>query len=168
MLKFEEVDSRVGLEGQLADDRDEAIVLMILFTVDPNDVEAFEAAWAEDAAFTKAQPGFISAQLHRGLGGSSTFLDLAVFESAAALGAMTRLPEFGRLRGVYPDGTTARLHLFRRVAVPGICVGEVKGHARPPAAGGGDTFAAALARAESAEAEVERLRARVAELERGG
>ncbi len=168
MLKFKEMDSRVGLGEQFADDLDEAVVLGILFTVDPREAEAFEAAWAEDAAFTKAQPGFISAQLHRGIRGSSMYLDYAVFESAAALAATTRRPEFGPLRGEYPDGATAQLHLFRRVAVPGICLGEAVSPARPPAVSRGDEGAAAMARAEEAEAEVERLRVRVAELERRG
>ncbi len=168
MLKFEEMDSRVGLEEQFEDDLDEAVVLGILFTVDPREAEAFETAWAKDAAFTKAQPGFISAQLHRGICGSSMYLDYAVFESAAALAATTRQPEFGPLRGEYPDSATARLHLFRRVAIPGICVGETKSPAKPPAMNQGDEFAEAVARAETAEAEVERLRARVGELERRG
>ena len=165
MLKFKEMDSRVSLEEQFADDLDEAVVLSILFTVDPREAEAFETAWAKDAAFTKTQPGFIAAQLHRGIRGSSMYLDYAVFESAAALAATTRRSEFGPLRGAYPDSATASLHLFRRVAIPGICVGEVKGIGRPQADGREDKFAEAV---ERAEAEVERLRARVAELERRG
>ncbi len=142
MLKFEEVDPRISLQEQFADDTNEAVILMILFTMNPEDVEAFKAAWAKDAAFDRAQPGFISAQLHQGICGSSTFLDYAVFESVAALAATTRQPEFGPLREAYPDSATARMLLFRRVATPNICVGEAK------------------------EAEVERLRTRVAELER--
>ncbi len=169
MLKFEEMDSRVDLKEQFADDLDETVILIILFTVDPKDAEAFKVAWAKDAAFFKSQPGYISAQLHQGICGSSMFLDYAVFESVAAFAATTRQPEFGPLRGVYPDSATARLHLFRRVAIPGICVGEAKSHGQPPTAGRDDEVAAAVARAETAEAaeaEVERLRARVAELER--
>ncbi len=33
-------------------------------------------------------------------------------------------PEFGPLRKVSPDSATARPHLFRRLHVSGICVGE--------------------------------------------
>ncbi len=124
MLKMKELDSEIPLEQQLQDHLHEPVVLIILFTMEPNDVEAFKTAWAEDAAFTKAQPGFVSAQLHQGIQGSTTFLDYAVFENVASLASMTRQPEFGPLREIYPDSATARLHLFRRVAIPGICLGE--------------------------------------------
>ncbi len=124
MLKIKELDEFVPFERQLQENTDGPVVLGILFTMTPEDVEAFKNAWARDAAFTKAQPGFISAQLHQGIGTSTTFLDYAVFESVAALRAMMRQPEFGPLRQIYPDSATASLHLFRRVAVAGICLGE--------------------------------------------
>jgi hypothetical protein len=38
--------------------------------VDPKDSEAFKAAWQKDAEFFKRQPGYVSAQLHHGIGGS--------------------------------------------------------------------------------------------------
>ena len=132
MLKMEEMDSRVSLADQLGDDGDEAVILAIVFTVAPEDVEAFKVAWAKDAAFTKAQPGFITAQLHQSIGDGSSFLDYAVFESASALAAITQRPEFDPLRKEYPDSATGRIHLFRRVAVPGICVGEDKSYSQPP------------------------------------
>jgi Antibiotic biosynthesis monooxygenase len=49
--------------------------------VKPEGVEHFLRAWAADAAYFKQQPGFISAQLHRGIGGSSVFVNYAVWES---------------------------------------------------------------------------------------
>ncbi len=124
MLKMKELDESVPFEQQLQEQHDGPVTLTILFTMAPNEVEPFKVAWAKDAAFTKLQPGFISAQLHQGIHGSTTFLDYAVFESVASLGEMTRQPEFARLRQIYPDSATASLHLFRRVAVPGICLGE--------------------------------------------
>ena len=99
-------------------------MLLILFSLEIDEAEAFKTAWAKDAAFTKAQPGFISAQLHQAIGNSAMFLDYAVFEDVASLTAMTQQPEFGPLRKIYPDSATASLHLFRRVAIPGICLGE--------------------------------------------
>lgn len=124
MLKMRDLDELLPFEQQLQDHSDEPVVLMILFTMKAEDVEAFKVAWAKDAAFTKVQPGFISAQLHQGIEGSTTFLDYAVFESVAAFAAMTQQPEFGPLRAIYPDSATASLHLFRRVAIPDICLGE--------------------------------------------
>ncbi len=124
MLRTKPLDSQITLEQQIQDHGNEPVVLIILFTVSANDVEAFKAAYAKDAALTKAQPGFISAQLHQGIAGSTMFLDYAVFENVAALAATTRQPEFGPLREIYPDSATASLHLLRRVAIPGICLGE--------------------------------------------
>ncbi|MDQ0034866.1 heme-degrading monooxygenase HmoA [Variovorax boronicumulans] len=60
------------------------IVLVNLCTMASEDEAAFLDAWAGDAAFMKSQPGFISTQLHRALGDSPTYLNYAVFESAAA------------------------------------------------------------------------------------
>ncbi len=124
MLKMTGLDSPVSLEDQFKDGSNEPVVQMMLITVDAKDEEAFKAAWAKGAAFFKGQPGFISAQLHQGIGGSSVFLDYAVFESVKAFAAITRQPDFGSLSEGYPDSVTASLHLFRRTAIPGICLGE--------------------------------------------
>lgn len=132
MMRTEELDPRVHMPEQVPAARGGPVTLAIVFAVDPADADAFLAAWAEDAAWNRTQPGFLSAQLHRGVG-SATFLDLAVFETGAALEAMTRHPEFARLRGVYPNGTVGRTHLFRRVAVPGVCLGEPAAGGPPPA-----------------------------------
>jgi len=37
----------------------------------------FLQVWADDAAFMKQQPGFISTQLHQGTAGSTTFINAA-------------------------------------------------------------------------------------------
>ena len=124
MMKMKELDPQVSLEDQFKDSLNEPVVQMMLITVDAKDMEAFKAAWAKSAAFFKGQPGFISAQLHQGIGGSSMFLDYAVFESVKAFAAIIRHPDFGSLSDGYPDSVTASLHLFRRKAIPGICLGE--------------------------------------------
>jgi heme-degrading monooxygenase HmoA len=46
-------------------------------------VDQLLGAWAADASFLKTQPGYISAQLHRGIGGSCCFMNIAVWESVA-------------------------------------------------------------------------------------
>lgn len=124
MLAHEEMDPTFALRSQFADKSGKTTILVNLFTVDPKDNEVFKKAWQQDAEFFKRQPGYVSAQLHHGIGGSRMWLNYAVFENAAAFGATTEQPEFGPLRGVYPDSATAHPHLFRRVAIPGICVGE--------------------------------------------
>jgi quinol monooxygenase YgiN len=42
----------------------------------------------------KQQPGFISAQLHQGIAGSSTFFNYAVFESVENFKRAFNTPEF--------------------------------------------------------------------------
>jgi heme-degrading monooxygenase HmoA len=51
------------------------------FNVEPNKVEQFLKDWGDDAINFKQQPGFISAQLHKGIGQSSVFINYAVWES---------------------------------------------------------------------------------------
>jgi len=80
------------------------------------------SAWADDARFFKAQPGFISTQLHRGIGGSATYLNYAVWESVGAFRAAFANPTFQSKLQHYPDGTTGSPHLFRKMAVEGLCV----------------------------------------------
>ncbi len=83
-----------------------------------------KAAWKADAEFFKAQPGYVSAQLHQGILSSLLFLNYAIFENTAAFAATNGQPEFGPLRKVYPGSATAHPHLFRRLSIPAICVGE--------------------------------------------
>lgn len=44
------------------------------------DEQAFLQAWQDDPLFMKLQPGFISTQLHRGIGESTCYLNYAVWE----------------------------------------------------------------------------------------
>jgi heme-degrading monooxygenase HmoA len=68
------------------------------------------------------QPGFISTQLHRGVGGSRVFINYAVWESTEHFKRALTNPEFQSKLGHYPPSAVASPHLFRKVAVPGICV----------------------------------------------
>ncbi|MGH9987956.1 MAG: antibiotic biosynthesis monooxygenase family protein [Nitrososphaeraceae archaeon] len=45
------------------------------FNMKPEYVDGFLKRWTADAALFKQQPGFFSAQLHRGIAGSSTFIN---------------------------------------------------------------------------------------------
>jgi heme-degrading monooxygenase HmoA len=121
MPKFVEMDQTVTLADQLKDEGG-AVVLVNTFVVPPEEADRLLAAWAADAAIMKRQPGFISTQLHRGVAGSGAFLNYAVWESTAHFRAAFANPEFRARLGEYPENATASPHLFRPVAVPGICV----------------------------------------------
>ncbi|PJG53642.1 antibiotic biosynthesis monooxygenase [Bradyrhizobium forestalis] len=111
------IDRQIAIEAN-------SVVLVNLFTLDKADEAAFLKTWQDDAAFMKRQPGFISTQLHRALGDSSTYLNYAVWESTAQFRAAFTHPDFLAKIATYPASAIASPHLFQKVAVPGICVAE--------------------------------------------
>lgn len=120
MPTFLEMDQTVTLADQLKDEGG-PVVLINTFVVPPPEADALLAAWTADAEVMKRQPGFVSTQLHRGIAGSGVFLNYAVWDSVAAFRAAFTNPEFRARLAEYPASATASPHLFRRVAVPGIC-----------------------------------------------
>jgi heme-degrading monooxygenase HmoA len=122
MPKLIEMDANVPLRQQLQEHGSEPVVLINAFTVDPADIDQFLEAWRADAAIMKRQPGFISTQLHRGIAGSSVFLNYAVWESTDHFTRAFTNPEFQASMRDYPSSAAASPHLFRKLAVAGICV----------------------------------------------
>jgi len=84
LIKLIEMDEMVTLQQQL-DQEIGPVILINKFNVKPEEVDQLLAAWTADAAFFKRQPGFISAQLHRGVGGSCVFINYAVLGVGRAL-----------------------------------------------------------------------------------
>lgn len=115
------LDPAFPIERQLSTEAS-AVVLINLFTVDKIDEPALLTAWAHDAEFMKLQPGFISTQLHRAIGGSCAYLNYAIWETTAAFRAAFSHPEFQSRLSAYPSSAVAAPHLFQKIAVPGICV----------------------------------------------
>ena len=123
MPTFIEPDQNITLAAQLGEQAG-PVVLINQFTVRPEEADQLLRAWAADAAYFKRQPGFISAQLHRGIGGSCVFLNYAVWESVGHFRAAFERPEFRERLAAYPPSTVTSPHLFQRVHVPNICVGD--------------------------------------------
>ena len=122
MPAFKELNDTVGLAQQLQSGEDGAVVLINVFTVDPAEEAELLAAWSHDADFMKAQPGYISTQLHKGIAGSSTFINYAVWESIESFRNAFSHPEFQSRIADYPSSAVAAPHLFKKLAVPGHCV----------------------------------------------
>ena len=120
-MRFEELDPRATIASQLGD-ADGPLVLLNVFTMEPGDAEGFLRAWAAESAFFREQPGYISTQLHQGVGGSTMYVNYAVWESAAAFGAAFHKPEFKETAAQFPASVVALPHLVRKIAVPGYCV----------------------------------------------
>jgi heme-degrading monooxygenase HmoA len=115
------LDPAFPIERQIAIDAS-PVVLVNVFTLDKADEQIFLNAWQDDAIFMKKQPGFISTQLHRAIGESPTYLNYAVWESTAHFRAAFAHPEFRARLSAYPASAVASPHLFKKAAVPGVCV----------------------------------------------
>ncbi len=120
MPKFEELDSRVTLAQQMQMSEG-PIVLINIFNIDPADEEALIKAWSHDADFMKTQLGYISTQLHKGIGGSTTYINYAIWESVEAFRNAFTNPEFQRRICDYPESAVASPHLFKKLAVTNHC-----------------------------------------------
>ena len=122
MAKLVEMDERVSIFAQMDEDVG-PVILINKFSVSPEEFDQFLKGWAAEAEKFKEQPGFISTQLHKGIRGSGTFINYAVWESAAHFKtAVSKVMDPQDRMSAYPPSTVASPHLFRKVAVPGICV----------------------------------------------
>jgi quinol monooxygenase YgiN len=117
-----EMDEKVTFLEQLEEDVGSVIVIN-KFNVNPEEMDQFLKAWASVAEIMKQQPGFISAQLHRGIAGSCVFINYNVWESTAQLKRALNNSEFQSNLADLPPSIVMSPHLFKKVAVPGICVG---------------------------------------------
>ena len=122
MTVLKEMNDACTLAQQMQTNEDGSVVLINLFTVEPGEEAALIEAWSDDASFMRNQPGYISTQLHQGIAGSPTFLNYAVWESVKSFHNAFSNPEFQAKLGHYPDSAVASPHLFKKLAVPGICV----------------------------------------------
>lgn len=121
MIEFKQLDKLVSLEDQMQV-TEGPVVLINVFSVDPADEDDLIEAWSDDAAFMKAQPGYISTQLHKGIAGSSTYINYAIWENVSSFRKAFMSPEFQRRISHYPKSAVASPHLFKKIAVPGHCV----------------------------------------------
>jgi heme-degrading monooxygenase HmoA len=123
MLQIQPLDANVPIFKQLQAD-ESPVILVNVFRVAEADVAALLKAWAQDGEWMKRQPGFISTQLHQGIAGSTVFLNYAVWESVAHFRAAFNNPEFKAALNHYPSSAIASPHLFKRLSVTNLCVGD--------------------------------------------
>ena len=127
MAKFVEMDDIVTFKEQTEEKEiDGQVILINKFNVKPDKVEQFLNDWGEDAINFKKQPGFISAQLHKGIGKSSVFINYAVWESLEHYKSVINKRLFSSesqspLLKYNDDSLVISPHLFKKVAILGIC-----------------------------------------------
>jgi len=130
MVKFVEMDETVKFKEQIAEKINGSVILINKFNVEPDKVEQFLKDWTEDVKGFKQQPGVISTQMHKGIGKSSVFINYAVWESLEHYKeAVTKIifssdtPSPILKYDKYNDeNLVISSHLFKKIAVPGICV----------------------------------------------
>lgn len=127
MIKFVEMDENVTIKDQMEISNETGSVILInKFNIEPYNVELFLKEWTEEATRFKQQPGFISTQLHKGIGKSCVFVNYAVWESLEhyknALDKVVGSDKMQSRLSKYSDSLVVSPHLFKKVAVPGICV----------------------------------------------
>jgi len=122
MLQLKPLDPDVPIFQQISTDVS-PVVLVNVFHVAEGDIPSLLEAWEADANWMKQQPGYISTQLHRGIAGSTVFMNYAVWESVAHFRAAFTHPEFKKALEHYPPTAVASPHLFTRLTVPNLCVG---------------------------------------------
>ena len=121
MAKLVEIDEMVKFSEQIKEDVG-PVVFINKFTVNPADIDQFLEAWKSDALYFKSQPGLISTQLHRGIGGSGRYVNYAIWESTTALRKATSNVDMQERLSKYPGSTIVSPYIFKKVAVPGICI----------------------------------------------
>jgi heme-degrading monooxygenase HmoA len=122
MLQLTPLDPSTPIFQQLSTDAS-PVVLVNIFHVAEADIPALLTAWEADANWMKQQPGYISTQLHQGIGGSTVFMNYAVWESVAHFRTAFTHPAFKAALEHYPSTAVASPHLFTRLTVPNLCVG---------------------------------------------
>ena len=122
MVQLRPLDEKVPIFQQLGTEVS-PVILVNLFHVAEADIPALLKAWETDANWMKEQPGYISTQLHQAIGGSTVFLNYAVWKSVAHFRAAFNHPDFKRSLEQYPSSAIASPHLFTRLTVPNLCVG---------------------------------------------
>jgi quinol monooxygenase YgiN len=126
MAKFVEMDKRIKFKDQTDEKIEDPVILINKFNVHPDKVQEFLNDWADDATAFKRQQGFVSAQLHKGVGKSSVFVNYAVWESMEHYKQAVNKILFSsepqsRLLKYDDNSLEISPHLFKKVAVPGIC-----------------------------------------------
>ena len=122
MVRNIEMDAKISLSNQLQQDVNGGVVLIIKYTVNPEDEEHFIKTWGSAAKISKKTSGLMSAQLHRGIAGSRVFVSYHVYESTEAIREQYTNPDFPRKLSEYPANIVGSAHVLKKVAIPGICL----------------------------------------------
>jgi quinol monooxygenase YgiN len=112
---MQSLDPHTPVFAQLKE-RTGTVVLANTFVVPEELTESFLAFFRRQAEFMKAQPGFVSLQMHQGTAGSRLLMNVAVWESTAALARALGNPEFQRMAAEFPAEVVSYPHVFEQIS----------------------------------------------------
>lgn len=116
MTQLQSLDPSTPMFTQFKE-RTGPIVLANTFLVPSERTEEFLALFRKQAAFMRAQPGFVSLQMHKGTAGSQLLMNVAVWESTEALARALGNPEFQRGAAEFPEDVVSYPHIFEQIDV---------------------------------------------------
>ncbi|MGW4518810.1 antibiotic biosynthesis monooxygenase family protein [Streptomyces sp. NPDC004393] len=116
MAKLQSLDPNTPMFAQFKK-KTGPIVLANTFFVPKESTEAFLTLFRRQAEFMKAQPGFVSLQMHKGTADSQLLMNVAVWESTEALATAFGSPEFQRMAAEFPDDIVSYPHIFEQIDV---------------------------------------------------
>ncbi|GFF28475.1 antibiotic biosynthesis monooxygenase [Aspergillus udagawae] len=116
MATFSNIDPENSFLSQL-EKKAGPIVLMDTVIVPNGQHDAVLALWEKDSHIRKSQPGFLHAQLHKGIDNSNLILNIATWESVEALCNAYQQEIFQKTLEEYPKGTIIYQHIVQKVAV---------------------------------------------------
>ncbi|MEW2373722.1 antibiotic biosynthesis monooxygenase family protein [Streptomyces sp. NPDC006656] len=116
MAKLQSLDPSTPMFAQFQE-KTGPIVLANTFLVPKERTESFLALFQRQSEFMKAQPGFVSLQMHQGTAGSDLLMNVAVWESTEALARAFGSPDFRRLAAEFPDDIVSYPHIFEQIDV---------------------------------------------------
>ncbi|MDA3629258.1 antibiotic biosynthesis monooxygenase [Saccharopolyspora sp. WRP15-2] len=114
MAELQSLDPNTPIFAQFKE-KTGPIVLANTFFVPEERTEEFLSLFRRQAEFMKAQPGFVSLQMHRGTAGSRLLMNVAVWESTEALATAFGRPEFQRMAAESPDDIVSYPHIFEQI-----------------------------------------------------
>jgi quinol monooxygenase YgiN len=114
MAKLQSLDPHTPIFAQFKE-KTGPIVLANTFVVPKERTESSLALFRKHAEFMKAQPGFVSLQMHRGPADSRLLLNVAVWESTEALATAFGSPEFQRMAAEFADDIVSYPHIFEQI-----------------------------------------------------
>ena len=89
------------------------VVWIDTYVVPEGAMDQVVSAWHGDASFMKAQAGFVSAVLYRGIGSSKLLVAVSSWESAEAVKIVFASYGFRDKAKRYPDGVVVYPHIFQ-------------------------------------------------------